>query len=203
MIVKEKKLQLLVATHNRSKLVELYKALEGIPYELISLADLGIEFDVEETGTTFEENAILKAKAYCALSGLPTLSDDSGLEIDALNGEPGIYTKRYLGEHKTEEAKRQALLQKMAHVPSAERGARFTSVMALAWPDGRVQLYSGFMMGAISTSSRGTPVPYFPYWNVFECLKTRKTCSELRDEGRDPGVHRAIAAQKLLEDLAQ
>jgi XTP/dITP diphosphohydrolase len=199
--MKEKKLRLLVATHNSSKLAEISKFLGEAPYELVSLSDLGISYDVEETGTTFEENALLKAKAYCALSGLPTLADDSGLEIDALNGAPGIYTKRYMGNHLTEQEKREALLAKLADVPVSQRGARFISVMALAWPDGRTQLYHGYMLGAIATYMRGTPVQLFPYWNVFEHLGSHKTCSELRDEGKEPALHRAMAIQKLLVDL--
>ncbi len=203
MIIKEKKIQLLVATHNRSKLIEITKFLRDIPYDLISLQDLGIDYDVEETGTTFEENAILKAKKYCALSGLLTLADDSGLEIEALNGEPGIYTKRYLSEHATEQEKRKNLLDKMANISIENRDARFTSVMALAWPDGRVQTYHGHMLGAIATSMRGTPVPLFPYWNIFECAINKKTCSELRDEGKEPAIHRTMAIKKLLIDLTK
>jgi len=199
--MKQRKLQLLVATHNHSKLMEIYKLLVGTSYELVSLSDLGITYDVKETGATFEENAILKAEAYCQLSGLPTLADDSGLEIDALNGAPGIYTKRFLGQI-NEEEKRKKLLEKLADVPAEERGARFTSVMALAWPgDGRVQTYHGFMMGIIATSMRGTPVPFFPYWNIFECGQSKRTCSELRDEGKNPAEHRAMATKKLLLDL--
>lgn len=200
--LQEKKLQLLVATHNSSKLAEISKFLVDIPYELVSLADLGIDYDVEEIGTTFEENAILKAKTYCKLSGLPTLGDDSGLEIEALNGEPGIYTKRYFGPI-DEHEKRKKLLEKMANVPVGKRGAKFTSVMALAWPNGAVQLYHGYMQGVISTTMRGTPVPLFPYWNVFECAQTNKTCSELRDEGKEPALHRAMATQQLIADLSK
>lgn len=199
-MIKEKKCQLLVATHNNSKLTEISKFLVDIPYELVSLADLGISYDVEETGTTFEENAILKAKTYGALSGLPTLADDSGLEIEALNGAPGIYTKRFLGGA-SEQEKRENLLAKLANVPVEKRGARFVSVMALAWPDGRVQTYRGYMEGAIATTMRGTPVPLFPYWNIFECAIHKKTCSELRDEGKEPARHRAMATKKLLSDL--
>lgn len=198
MISKQK---LLIATHNKAKFAEIAHFLQGIPYQLVSLADLGIDFDVEETGATYEENAILKATTYCALSGLPTVADDSGMEIQALNGEPGLYTKRYLGECLSEQEKREKLLEKMAHIPASERGARFVCVMALAWPDGSINIYNGYMPGAIATSMRGTPVPQFPYWNLFEHIESKKTCSELRDEGREPATHRAVAMQNLVNDL--
>lgn len=202
MNLKEKKPQLLVATHNSSKLIEISKLLTNISYELVSLADLGIDYEVEETGATFEENAILKAKTYCKLSGLPTLADDSGLEIKALNGAPGIYTKRLFGNI-DEQEKRKNLLEKMANIPPTKRDARFISVMALALPDGWIQTYYGYMLGAIATTMRGTPVPLFPYWNIFECAQSKKTCSELRDEGKEPAKHRTAAIKKLLTDLAK
>ncbi|MXX54115.1 MAG: hypothetical protein F4Z35_09440, partial [Dehalococcoidia bacterium] len=94
--------KLLIATHNRGKLRELTELLGDIPYELVSLGDLGIHYDVDETGSTFEENATLKAETYCELAGLMTLADDSGLEVDALGGEPGVRSARYAGPDATD-----------------------------------------------------------------------------------------------------
>lgn len=175
--------KLLIATQNQAKFAEIKRLLGDIPYEIVSLTDLGISHDVEETGTTFEENAILKAKTYCTMTGLPSLADDSGLEVTALNGEPGIYTNRYAGEHATEEEKRLFLLNKMKDVPEGKRQAQFTVIMALAWPSGEVNLAQSQYKGSISLDIRGAPILKFPYRSIFVPEGSDKTLAELQERG--------------------
>ena len=127
--------RLLIATGNPGKMREYADLLRDIPFDLVSLGDLGITHEVEETGETFEENAWLKASEYAAISGLLTLADDSGLEVNALSGEPGVHSARYGGESCTNDEDRvQLLLKNMRDVPWEERGARFRCVIAIAEP---------------------------------------------------------------------
>lgn len=175
--------KLLIATQNQAKFAEIKHLLGDIPYAIVSLTDLGITHDVEETGTTFEENAILKAQTYCAMTGLPALADDSGLEVQALHGEPGIYTNRYAGEHATEEEKRQFLLNKMKHIPDGQRQGQFTVIMALAWPSGDISLARSEYKGSISHDIRGTPIVKFPYRSIFIPEGSDITMAELQARG--------------------
>ena len=128
--------KLLVATHNQGKVAEFAEMLADLAIEWLSLDEVGVKNDVDETGSTFHENAVLKAQTYARMTGLLTLADDSGLQVDALNGEPGIYTARYGGEGLNHEGRYQLLLQNMQGVPWAQRTARFHAVIALAAPDG-------------------------------------------------------------------
>ena len=129
--------RLLIATGNPGKMREYADLLRDIPFKLVSLRDLGITHEVEETGETFEENAWLKASEYAAISGLLTLADDSGLEVDALSGEPGVHSARYGGDSCTNDQDRvRLLLKNMRDVPWEERGARFRCVIAIAEPPG-------------------------------------------------------------------
>ncbi len=126
---------LLIATHNPGKMREYGRLLHGIPFRLVSLNDLGIIDEVEETGDTFEENAWLKAGGYAAMSGLLTLADDSGLAVDALNGEPGVQSARYGAPQAATDGERvELLLRNLENVPWARRTARFRCVLAIAGP---------------------------------------------------------------------
>lgn len=193
---------LVIATHNTAKFAELTHLLADSGFNLVSLTDLGITHDVDEIGTTFRENAILKATAYAQLTGHMVLADDSGLEIDALNGEPGVYSKRYAGENATDDQRRQFILEKLTHVPEQERTARFVSVVAVAEPNGRVQTFAGTMQGIITTEPRGPHIPDFPYCSVFLVPSHGKTLTELVAEGDILAKsHRAIAVKKALSAL--
>ncbi len=141
--------QLLIATGNPGKMREYAGLLQGIPFELVSLRDLGITHEVEETGDTFEENAWLKASEYAAISGLLTLADDSGLEVDALSGEPGVRSARYGGDSCISDQDRlQLLLKNMQDVPWEERGARFRCVISIVLPEEtKIPLPSPFIKG--------------------------------------------------------
>lgn len=175
--------RLLIATHNIAKLTEMREHLGEIPYNIVSLSDVGIDYDVEETGTTFEENAVLKAKTYSRLSGLLTLADDSGLEIEALNGEPGIHSNRYAGSHATDEDKVEYLLKKMAHVPEGRRQAQFTVYMVLAWPTEKLHKVVTHYTGTITSAPRGKFIKNFPYRVVFVPTGSHQTLAELIEQG--------------------
>jgi len=191
--------KLLIATHNAGKLVELAELLGGIPYRLVSLSDVGIDADVEETGRTFEENAALKAETYRELSGLPTLADDSGLEVDALDGEPGVLSARYAGEDATDADRVALLLRNLADAPSEERAARFRCVIAVAAPGQRTRLYDGVCEGLIVDEPRGDNG--FGYDPVFLLPDEGMTMAELPSERKNAVSHRAVAAKKAADDL--
>jgi XTP/dITP diphosphohydrolase len=175
---------LLIATHNQAKLEEIRTILGATPVQLVSLADIGISYDVEETGLTYHENAQLKAQTYCAMSGLPTIADDSGLEISALNGEPGIYSARYAGPSATPDQQVAFVLDKMKLVPDDQRSARFTSVLAYCEPsDMTPKFFEGFIYGTIINEPRGTIKKGVPYCSIFYWPEVNKTLAELKDEG--------------------
>ena len=132
--------RLLLATKNTAKVREYSRLLEGIPYEIVTLADQGIYRVVDETGKTLEENARLKAKSYARQSNLLTLADDSGLEVDALGGEPGALSARFAGEGASDKDRIDYLLSKLTGIPWEERTARFRCLIAIASPHGEVEL---------------------------------------------------------------
>ena len=161
--------KLLVATHNQGKVAEFAAMLADLAIEWLSLDEVGIEHDVEETGSTFRENAVLKAQAYARITGLLTLADDSGLQVDALNGEPGIYTARYGGAGLNHEGRYQLLLKNMQDVVWPQRTARFRAAIALAAPDGTLLgTEEGVCEGMIALEPAGDggfgydPVFYLP-----------------------------------------
>jgi len=185
-------MRLLIATTNPGKVREYADLFTGLHCELVSLADVGISNDVDETGATYEENALLKAREYTAQSGLLTLADDSGLEVDALNGRPGVHSARYAPDSPT---RIQKLLGELKHVPDEQRRARFQCVIALAWPDGQTETTQGSCEGWIAHEPRGThgfgfdPVFYLPEYNA--------TMAELPESFKNTISHRAHAAQKM------
>jgi XTP/dITP diphosphohydrolase len=149
-------LELLIATHNQGKMREYRHLLQDVPLKLVSLDELGISQDIAETGTTFAENAWLKAEGYAGLSGMLTLSDDSGLEVDALGGEPGIHSARYGGDSCASDQERvQLLLRNLAGVPREKRTARFRCVIAICDPDGRKASVVGSVAGLIQYEAEG------------------------------------------------
>lgn len=194
-------MRLLIATHNRGKLLEYRELLAGLPLELVTLDDVGLRDDVEENGATFAENARLKAVTYAHKSNLLTLADDSGLEVDALGGEPGIRSKRYAGENKSDAERIAFLLNKLREVPREKRSARFRCAIAVASPEGRVWESQGTCEGEIIFAPRGThgfgydPVFYFPERGV--------TMAELPTAAKNKISHRARAAQGAREILSK
>ena len=143
--------KLLIATHNKGKLAELRELLRDAPFELLSLTDIGIDLDVDETGDTLEENAVLKATTYARLAGIRALADDSGLEVDALGGAPGVHSARYVGPGATDADRIEKMLGNLAVHPQPWT-ARFRCVIAIATPDGDFELHDGACEGVITST---------------------------------------------------
>jgi len=191
--------KLLLATNNKGKLREYQSLLQGIPFEIVTLADQGITADVAEIGKSFEENAALKATSLAATSWLLSLADDSGLEVDALGGEPGSLSHRYAGENASDADRVDFLLSKLKDVPEKKRTAQFRCVIAIAEPHGRVELCSGVCRGVIINEPRGTNG--FGYDPIFYLPELNKTMAELTLEEKNRISHRARAAEKARELL--
>ena len=169
------------------------------PFELVSLSDLGIDVDVDETGVTYAENATLKAEAYARLSGLPTLADDSGLEVDGLDGEPGVRSARYAGEDATDDDRIAFLLQKLNNIPKEMWTARFRCVIALTRPDAPVELYEGRCEGVITDRPRGASG--FGYDPLFYIPDMDRTMAELSFDEKNRVSHRGRASQSVIAAL--
>jgi len=184
--------RLLIASANRGKVAEYRSLLQGVECDLVSLRDVGISGDVEETGTTYAENARIKAVTCAAQSGLVTLADDSGLEVDALGGEPGIYSARYAGDGATDAERVAFLLRKLEGVPAERRGARFVCVIAVSTPEGDVTYCRGECPGMIVTTPRGTSG--FGYDPAFLLPDCGLTMAELPPGEKDRVSHRGRAA---------
>jgi XTP/dITP diphosphohydrolase len=193
--------KLLIATHNHGKLREYAALLDSLPLTLLIPDDLGLDLDVVESGDTYADNARLKAVAYAQASGLLALADDSGLEVDALDGAPGVRSARYaLGDDADRVT---ALLSALdaAGVPAEDRAARFRCVIVLAAPDGRTWETEGTCEGRIVDASRGSGG--FGYDPVFYLPDHARTMAELPPEEKNRISHRARAAQALRPILAQ
>jgi XTP/dITP diphosphohydrolase len=184
---------LCVATNNPGKQREFRQLLAGWGGDVVFPGDLGIDLEVEENGASFEENAVLKARTYAAASGLPTLADDSGLEVDALAGAPGVFSARYAGAGASDADRRQKLLAALADMPLEKRSARFRCVVAVASPDGGIAVAAGACEGRIALEPRGTHG--FGYDPIFYLPEYGCTMAELRPELKNQISHRARAIQ--------
>ena len=192
--------KLLIATRNPGKMREYRQLLRDVPYTLVSLDDLGITEEVAETGESFEENARLKARAYAARSGLLTLADDSGLEVDALGGDPGIHSARYGGDPDASDHDRVVLLlQRLEGVPWEQRAARFRCVIALASPNEEGVAVVGAVAGMIQYEPQGEGG--FGYDPVFYLPSYGQTTAQLSLEEKIRISHRAEAARKAVTEL--
>ncbi|NOZ07126.1 MAG: XTP/dITP diphosphatase [Chloroflexi bacterium] len=191
--------RLLIATHNQGKIREYKHLLAGIPFRLVGLDEVGIFHDVEETGDTFSENAILKAQAYSRESGLLTLADDSGLEVDALLGEPGVRSSRYAGPGAGDPERIAFLLQKLAQAESPVRTARFRCVIAIAQPAGETVTAEGTCEGVIADTPRGSGG--FGYDPIFYLPDQGCTMAELSSEAKNQISHRARAVHRARDLL--
>jgi XTP/dITP diphosphohydrolase len=189
---------LLVATHNQGKVREFAEMLSDLDLEWLSLDDIGLEKDVDETGQTFKENAILKAETYASETGYFTLADDSGLEVDALNGEPGIYTARYGGAGLDHEGRYRLLLKNMEGVKGDDRSARFRCVIGLATPDGLVGTAEGVCEGMIAEAPAGDGG--FGYDPVFFLPDRGLTMAQVPSSVKHQISHRGRAL-KAIESL--
>jgi XTP/dITP diphosphohydrolase len=191
--------QVLLGTSNAHKLAELRAILGDLPFTLLSLSDVVAVPDVAETGATFAENAILKATAYASASDLLTLADDSGLEIDALGGEPGVYSARWVGVDTPYSERFRIILERMAQTPPEQRTARFRCVIAIAGPDGVLATAEGVLEGMIAPEPQGAGG--FGYDPIFYLPPCGRTVAELPAEVKNRISHRALAAAQARQQL--
>ena len=191
--------KLLLATNNQGKVHEYRHLLQDLPCEMVTLAEQGISTIVAETGQSLEDNASLKALTIARESQLLTMSDDSGLEVDALGGEPGPLSARYAGEAASDEERVSYLLARLKGVPWEKRSARFRCVIALATPDGEVELCCGECHGFIAFEPKGERG--FGYDPVFYFPELGKTMAELPLESKNKISHRGQAARGVYQKL--
>ncbi len=193
--------KLLIASRNSGKVQEYRELLKGLPVVVTSLLDFSDIPEIEETGTTFKENALLKARAMATATGQLVLADDSGLEVDFLQGAPGVYSSRYAGEGQDDEANNKKLLEALKGVPSNERKARFRCVIALATPQGEEHFSEGLCEGLIMDEYHGTGG--FGYDPLFLVPSFGKTFGELKADIKNKISHRALAMAKMRDILAE
>ena len=195
-------MKVVLASKNPHKLVEISKITEQFDMELVLQSELGVDIDVEETGTTFEENSYLKARAVMEATGLPALADDSGIAVDALNGEPGIYSARYgFDESLDDWGRLQLLLKNTANVPDGQRQAQFVCVITLVTPDGKVIQARGEVHGELLRAPAGERG--FGYDPIFYYPPFGKSLAEVSAEEKNQVSHRANALRVFYEKLKE
>ncbi len=190
-------MKIVAATNNKNKLREFIEILAPLGYHVVSLKELGLDIDVEETGQTFEENSMLKAKAILEATGMAALADDSGLMVDSLGGEPGVYSARYC--EGTDKDRIQFLLKKMENVPDEKRTARFVSAITLCFPDGDVITAMGTCEGTITKEPAGENG--FGYDPVFYVEQYGKTFAQLTPQEKNLISHRGNALSALQRQM--
>lgn len=195
-------MKVVLASKNPHKLVEISKITEKFDMELVLESDLGVDIDVEENGTTFEENSYIKAKAVMEATGLPALADDSGIAVDALNGEPGVYSARYGFDDSLDDWGRlQLLLKNAEHIPDGQRQAKFVCVITLVTPDGKTIQARGEVHGELLRAPAGAggfgydPIFYYPPYG--------KSLAEVTAEEKNKVSHRAVALNIFYEKLKE
>ncbi|HWR39006.1 MAG TPA: XTP/dITP diphosphatase [Patescibacteria group bacterium] len=193
-------MELVVATRNPGKVKEIEHKLAALPVRVLSLADCGHSGEAPETETTFAANAEQKARYYLAVTGRACLADDSGLEVDALRGAPGVYSARYAGENASDADNNRKLLAALADVPAAKRTARFRCSLALITPDGKTFRADGAVEGLILDKTRGTGG--FGYDPLFFLPELDKTMAELSADEKNRISHRGRALDELATVLA-
>ncbi|HBL40977.1 MAG TPA: non-canonical purine NTP pyrophosphatase [Ruminococcaceae bacterium] len=190
----------IIATHNMKKRNELARILEPLGLNVFTADQLNIRLtDVEETGSTFAQNAQLKSRSGCKESGMPCIADDSGLQVDALGGAPGVYSARFAGEHGNDEKNNALLLKKLENVPDEKRTARFVCTVSCTYPDGKEILISGACEGKIGYEPKGEGgFGYDPLFMVGD-----KSFAEMSAEEKDKISHRGNALRALARELAE
>ncbi|MBQ3000114.1 MAG: RdgB/HAM1 family non-canonical purine NTP pyrophosphatase [Oscillospiraceae bacterium] len=195
-------MKVVLASKNRHKLKEISQITEKFGMELVLQSELGVDIDVEETGTTFEENSLLKAEAVMKATGLPALADDSGIAVDALDGKPGIYSARYGFDESLDDWGRLLLLLKNTeHVPDGQRQAKFVCVISFVTPDGQVIQARGEIHGELTREPRGEGG--FGYDPIFYYPPLGKTTAELPAEEKNAVSHRGNALKVFYEKLKE
>lgn len=191
--------QVVIATKNRGKVKDFEAIFAPLNYEVVTMLDVAPDMEIDETGTTFEENAVLKAETLSKALGKLVIADDSGLEVDALDGEPGVYSARYAGDH-DDEANIQKVLEKLQGVPEEKRTARFVCAIAISGPDVETKTVFGTCEGMILNEKRGTNG--FGYDPIFYVPELERTMAELTAEEKGAISHRGNAIRKLTEELS-
>jgi len=187
---------IILATNNADKVREIREMLAGGDIEILPLKEAGIDIDIEETGTTFEENALIKARAICKMTGKPALADDSGLCVDYLDGAPGVYSSRFMGEDTPYSEKNAAIIEKLEGVEGEERAAAFKCCMAFVLPDGKEFVTMGEMKGVIADKPAGEngfgydPIVYLPEYG--------RTSAQLSPDEKNAISHRGEALRKMV-----
>ena len=195
-------MKVVLASKNKHKLVEISQITEKFGFDLVLQSELGVDIDVEETGTTFEENSFLKAEAVMKATGLPALADDSGIAVDALNGEPGIYSARYGFDDSLDDWGRlELLLKNTEHVPDGERQAQFVAVITMVNPDGQVIQARGEIHGELLRAPVGENG--FGYDPIFSYPPYGKSTAEMSPEEKNQVSHRANALRVLYDKLKE
>lgn len=192
--------KIILATHNQGKIKEFQTALQGIGVKGVPVSDISAVPDPEETGTTFEENALLKARYYAAACGQPVLADDSGIIADALGNRPGIYSARYAGHHGDDHANNEKLIHDLSSFPEDQRTGRYVCVIAVVWPDGRTVTARGECSGMIRDFYQGREG--FGYDPLFFLPSRQKTMAELPIEEKNQISHRGKALRALIQKLS-
>jgi non-canonical purine NTP pyrophosphatase, rdgB/HAM1 family len=191
--------KLVFATSNEGKMREIREILSDIGVEVLSLKDLNIDMNVEENGSTFEENAYIKANEASKLTGLPALADDSGLEVDYINKEPGIYSARYMGEDTSYDVKNKNIIERLSKAVGDERSARFVCVISAVFPSGKILTSKGIIEGIIAKVPSGNEG--FGYDPIFYIPKLAKTTAELSLEEKNRISHRGKALNEMKENI--
>ena len=191
--------KIIFATGNEGKMREIREILKDVDAQILSLKEAGIHADIVEDGKTFEENAVIKAKAICEMTGEIVLADDSGLEVDYLNKEPGVYSARYMGEDTSYRIKNASLIRRLEGVPDEKRTARFVCVIAAAFPDGTVKTVRGTMEGRIGYREEGENV--FGYDPIFYLPEYGCSSAVLSMEEKNKISHRGKALRAIKEEL--
>ena len=195
-------MKVVLASHNPHKLVEIKQITDKFGFELILQSELGIDIDVEETGTTFEENSLIKARAVMEATGLPALADDSGIAVDALNGEPGVYSARYgFDESLDDWGRMMLLLRNTEHVPDGQRQAKFVCVISFITPEGKIIQARGEIHGELTREPRGENG--FGYDPIFYYPPFRQTTAEIPAEQKNRVSHRGNALRIFYEKLKE
>lgn len=191
--------KIIFATGNKGKIKEIQMILADLGVEVITMKDAGIVIDIEENGKTYEENALIKARAVAQHTNAVVMADDSGLEIDYLNNEPGVYSARYMGEDTSYTIKNANLIERLDGVPDEERTARFVCAIAAVMPDGKEITTRGIIEGRIGYEEKGSNG--FGYDPIFYVPRFGKTTAELSEEEKNQVSHRGNALVLMKEEL--
>ena len=191
--------RIIFATGNAGKMKEIREILSDLPYEVVSMKEAGVTADIVEDGTTFEENALIKARTIAKLTGEIAMADDSGLEVDYLDKAPGIYSARFLGEDTSYDIKNKYLIDKLEGVEGSDRSARFVCAIACVWPEGKEKVCRATIEGELAKESAGTNG--FGYDPIFYVPEYGKTTAELTMEEKNEISHRAKALREMKKEF--